>query len=69
MNPDAKKYPAASTPIKPPTSGKSHMLLALVNTKSSVSAKGIIVKKDSKSLKVFIAFDFDIYPITGPMRI
>ena len=32
-------------------------------TKSSVFASGIIVRKESKSLKVFIAFAFDIYPI------
>jgi hypothetical protein len=44
------------------------MFLAEVCTKSSVLANGIIVRKDSKSLKVFIAFNFDIYPLTGPNR-
>ena len=39
------------------------MFRAEVTTKSSVSPNGIIVRKDSKSLKVFIAFAFDIYPI------
>jgi UDP-glucose 4-epimerase len=44
------------------------MFLAEVYTNSSVLANGIIVRNDSKSLKVFIAFDFDIYPFTGPNR-
>jgi len=45
------------------------MFRADVSTKSSVSPNGIIVRKDSKSLKVFIAFAFDIYPITVHNRI
>lgn len=42
------------------------MFRADVCTKSSVFANGMIVKKESKSLKVFIAFTFDIYPIHSP---
>jgi len=40
------------------------MFRALVERKSSFFPNGIIVRNESKSLKVFIAFDFDIYPIT-----
>jgi hypothetical protein len=69
MKLEPQKYAAANSPINPPTSGKSHMFRADVSTKSSVSPNGIIVRKDSKSLKVFIAFAFDIYPITVHNRI
>jgi hypothetical protein len=63
MNPLPTKYPAPNNPMKPPTIGNKKIFFAEVSRKSSVCAKGMIVKKDSKSLKVFIAFDFDIYPI------
>jgi len=43
--------------------GKRKMFRADFSTKSSVSPRGIIVRNESKSLKVFIAFALDIYPI------
>jgi hypothetical protein len=57
------KYIAARNPIKPPIKGKRNINLADVSTNSSPLPMGIIVRKASKSLKVFIAFNLDIYPI------
>jgi len=51
---------AANNPIKPPIKGNRNMNFADVATNSSPLPMGIIVRKASKSLKVFIAFDFDI---------
>src|SRR4030067_598351 len=66
MKPLSKKSPAANNPINPPMSGNKNMYSADVATKSSPLPMGIIVRKASKSLKVFIAFDLDIYPIHSP---
>ena len=60
--PQTWKYAAANNPINAPIRGNRNMYWADVKTKSSVLPKGIMVRKDSKSLKVFIAFIFDIYP-------
>ena len=49
--------------------GKRYMCSAVVKMKSSFPPTGIIVRKDSKSLKVFIAFTGDIYPTTNRKRI
>ena len=57
-----RKYPAPNNPINAPINGKRYMFRALVERKSSVCPNGIIVRKASKSLKVFIAFSGDIYP-------
>ena len=59
-----RKYPAPNNPINEPINGKRYMFCALVEIKSSFFPNGITVKNESKSLKVFIAFEFDIYPIT-----
>jgi len=45
--------------------GKRNILRELVCTNSSVCPTGIIVRKLSNSLKVFIASNFDIYPLSG----
>src|SRR4030065_1820313 len=66
MKPLSRKYPAANNPINPPINGNKNMYSADVATKSSPLPMGIIVRKASKSLKVFIAFDLDIYPIHSP---
>jgi hypothetical protein len=63
MNELNLKYTAANSPIKPPIRGKRNINLADVSTNSSPLPIGIIVKKASKSLKVFIAFNVDIYSI------
>jgi hypothetical protein len=55
-----RKYAAASSPMNAPIRGNRNMDSADVTTKSSVLLKDITVRKDSKSLKVFIAFVFDI---------
>ena len=55
------KYSPASKPMKPPMSGKSYMFSAVVKMKSSFPPTGMMVRKDSKSLKVFIVFTGDIY--------
>jgi hypothetical protein len=68
-NLQATKYAAPSSPIKPPMSGKRYTCSAEVKTKSSFPPTGMIVRKASKSLKVFIAFIFDIYPIHSSNRI
>ena len=57
-----------SNPIKPPINGKSHMFSAVVKMKSSFPPTGMMVRKDSKSLKVFIAFTGDIYLPTLPIE-
>ena len=54
--------------MKPPMMGKSHMFDAVVNMKSSFPPTGMMVRKDSKSLKVFIAFIGDIYLQTLPIE-
>ena len=56
------KYTPANNPINAPIRGNRNMYSEDVMTKSSVLPNGIIVRKESKSLKVFIAFIFDIYP-------
>lgn len=60
------KYAAANSPIKPPINGNKNMNSAEVVTNSSPQPMGMIVRKASKSLKVFIAFDLDIYSIHRP---
>jgi hypothetical protein len=57
---EAKKYKPASNPMKAPMTGKSQTFSAVVKMKSSFPPTGIIVRKDSKSLKVFIVFIGDI---------
>ncbi len=55
--------------MKPPKRGNSQMFSAVVKMKSSFPPTGIMVRKDSKSLKVFIAFGGDIYLINSYMGI
>jgi len=55
--------------MKPPSSGNSQTFSAVVKMKSSFPPTGIMVRKDSKSLKVFIVFTGDIYPNTTYMGI
>jgi len=45
--------------------GKRYTCSAVVKMKSSFPPAGMIVRKDSISLKVFIAFSGDIYPTTN----
>ena len=63
-----RKYPAPSNPINPPITGKRKRASADVATKSSVLPNGIIVRKASKSLKVFIGFIFEHIAITQPNK-
>ena len=48
-----------------PISGKRYKCSAVEKIKSSFPPTGIMVRKDSKSLKVFIGFTGDIYPTTN----
>src|SRR4030042_6193483 len=48
-----------------PITGNRNMASADVSTKSSELPNGIIVRKESKSQKGFLAFIFDIYPNNG----
>jgi len=67
--PQTRKYAAPSNPMNAPIRGNRNMDSADVTTKSSVLPQDIMVRKDSKSLKVFIAFIFDIYPKLNQIRI
>jgi hypothetical protein len=51
--------------MKAPINGKRFTFSAVVKIKSSFPPTGIMVRKDSKSLKVFIGFTGDIYPTTN----
>ena len=61
MQLEATKYNAANKPMNPPINGNKYMCSAVVKTKSSFPPTGMMVRKDSKSLKVFIVFTGDIY--------
>ena len=47
--------------MNPPISGNRYKCSAEVKMKSSFPPTGMMVRKDSKSLKVFIVFTGDIY--------
>jgi hypothetical protein len=55
--------------MNPPISGNKYTCPAVVKMKSSFPPTGMMVRKDSKSLKVFIGFTGDIYRKTNRKRI